>query len=76
MKYSKTKVYVNIFKKLSLFWIAGYLLQIFILLSFYPIDEETLTTLMIIFGLPFYVSWTFFGFLYVNRQIKKLDSTG
>ena len=76
MKYSKTKVYVNIFKKLSLFWIAGYLLQIFILLSFYPIDEETLTTLMTIFHLPFYVTWSFFGFLYVNRQIKKLDRTG
>ena len=75
MSFSQTKAYVNIFKKLSLIWVAGFLLKIFILLSFYPMEEETLTTLMTIFSLPFYVTWTFFGFLYVNSQLKKLEST-
>ena len=75
MSFSQTKAYVNIFKKISLFWIAGYLLKICILISFYPPDEKTIVILDTIFGIPFYVCWSIFGFLYGNSQLKKLEST-
>ena len=75
MSFSQTKAYVNIFKKISLFWIAGFLLKICILIGFYPPDQKTIIILSNILFIPFYVCWSIFGFLYVNSQLKKLEST-
>ena len=75
MSFSQTKAYVNIFKKISLFWIAGFLLKICILIGFYPPDEKTMIILSNILFIPFYVCWSIFGFLYGNSQLKKLEST-
>ncbi|EGQ7854903.1 DUF3159 domain-containing protein [Vibrio vulnificus] len=72
--FSQSANYVKIWQKVSFIWIAAYLTKALILLSFYPLDEDTMVTLNVLLGWPVHIGLIVFSVPYVRNQFRKYEA--
>lgn len=72
--FSHTSNYVKIWQKVSFIWITAYLFKALILISFYPVDEDTMVTLNIMLGWPVHIGLIVFSVPYVRSEFKKYEA--
>ncbi|MEL7326135.1 MAG: hypothetical protein AAGK13_11825, partial [Pseudomonadota bacterium] len=72
--FSQSANYVRIWQKVSFIWIVAYLTKALILLSFYPVDEDTMVTLNVLLGWPVHIGLIVFSVPYVRNQFRKYEA--
>lgn len=68
--FSQTVNYRKIWQKVSMIWIMAYLLKAFILIGFYPVDEDTMVALNLTLGWPLHIGLIVFSVPYVRAQFR------
>ncbi|TQV65976.1 DUF3159 domain-containing protein [Exilibacterium tricleocarpae] len=72
--FSSTKTCLNIWQSLSYIWVSVYFFKALILISFYPVDADTLVTLNLLLGWPLHVGLIVFSVFYIRNKFASYDT--